>query len=57
MSKTRIMVVDDEMIIRESLAGWLERDGYKVDTAASGETALEMLASAPYDIKLVDIKM
>jgi CheY-like chemotaxis protein len=46
MSKTRIMVVDDEMIIRESLAGWLERDGYQVDTAASGETALEMLAAA-----------
>lgn len=57
MSKTRIMVVDDEMIIRESLAGWLERDGYLVDTAANGETALEMLAAKPYDIMLVDIKM
>jgi DNA-binding NtrC family response regulator len=57
MSKTRIMVVDDEMIIRESLAGWLERDGYQVDTAASGERALEMLASTRYDIMLVDIKM
>ncbi|WP_419661861.1 AtoC: acetoacetate metabolism regulatory protein [Desulfosarcina variabilis str. Montpellier] len=57
MSKTRIMVVDDEMIIRESLAGWLERDGYQVDTADSGEKALEMLAAKPYDIMLVDIKM
>ena len=57
MSKTRIMVVDDELIIRESLAGWLERDGYHVETAASGEQALEKLADAPYDIMLADIKM
>jgi len=57
MSKTRIMVVDDEMIIRESLAGWLERDGHVVETAAGGEQALDMLAAAQYDIMLVDIKM
>jgi DNA-binding NtrC family response regulator len=57
MSKTRIMVVDDELIIRESLAGWLERDGHHVETAASGEQALEKIADAPYDIMLVDIKM
>lgn len=57
MSKTRIMVVDDELIIRESLAGWLERDGHHVETAASGEQALERLATGRYDIMLVDIKM
>ncbi len=57
MSKTRIMVVDDELIIRESLAGWLERDGHQVEIAASGEQALAMLASTRYDIMLVDIKM
>lgn len=57
MSKTRIMVVDDELIIRESLAGWLERDGHQVETAASGEQALENLSAAHYDIMLVDIKM
>ena len=57
MSKTRIMIVDDELIIRESLAGWLERDGHHVETAASGEQALEKIADAPYDIMLVDIKM
>ena len=57
MSNTRIMVVDDELIIRESLAGWLERDGHHVETAASGEEALENIAAAHYDIMLVDIKM
>jgi DNA-binding NtrC family response regulator len=57
MSKTRIMVVDDELIIRESLAGWLERDGYEVETAFSGEQALQKLSVTHYDIMLVDIKM
>jgi DNA-binding NtrC family response regulator len=57
MSKTHIMVVDDELIMRESLAGWLERDGHVVDTAASGEAALKMLAAKRYDIMLLDIKM
>ena len=28
-----IMVVDDELIVRESLKGWLEKFGYGVDTA------------------------
>jgi DNA-binding NtrC family response regulator len=57
MSKTHIMVVDDELIMRESLAGWLERDGHVVETAASGEAALKMLAAKRYDIMLLDIKM
>jgi DNA-binding NtrC family response regulator len=57
MSKTHIIVVDDELIMRESLAGWLERDGHIVDTAASGEAALKMLANKRYDIMLLDIKM
>ncbi|GAB6904976.1 sigma-54 dependent transcriptional regulator [Desulfosarcina cetonica] len=57
MSATRIMVVDDELIIRESLAGWLQRDGHDVVTAESGEAALEKLTTAHFDILLVDIKM
>ena len=31
--KTRILVVDDEEIVRESMAGWLEKDGYTVEMA------------------------
>jgi len=57
MSRTRIMVVDDELIIRESLAGWLERDGHHVETAASGEEAQKRLGKERFDIMLVDIKM
>ncbi len=57
MSSTKILIVDDELIMRESLAGWLERDGHAVQTAPSGEDALEMLKETRFDIMLVDIKM
>jgi len=57
MSSTKILIVDDELIMRESLAGWLERDGYAVQTAPSGENALEKLKETRFDILLVDIKM
>jgi DNA-binding NtrC family response regulator len=57
MSDTKILIVDDELIMRESLADWLARDGYTVETAASGEDALEKLKTSRFDIMLVDIKM
>jgi len=57
MSSTRVLIVDDELIMRESLAGWLERDGHSVHTAASGEEAMELLTDTRFDILLVDIKM
>ncbi len=57
MGGTKILVVDDELILRESLAGWLERDGHDVDKAESGEQALEKIKNIRYDILLVDIKM
>jgi CheY-like chemotaxis protein len=57
MGTAKILIVDDELIMRESLAGWLERDGHQIDKAASGEEALEMLEKTLYDILLLDIKM
>jgi len=57
MQKTKILIVDDELIMRESLAGWLERDGHEVIKTASGEEALEILKDTRFDILLVDIKM
>jgi DNA-binding NtrC family response regulator len=57
MSGAKILIVDDELIVRESLGGWLERDGHTVDKAASGEEALEKCAKTRYDILLLDIKM
>ena len=57
MDKTKILIVDDELIMRESLSGWLKRDGHVVVTAASGEDAMRMLKNSRFDILLVDIKM
>ena len=39
--KMRIMVVDDEKIVRESLYHWFERAGHEVEMAASGPVALK----------------
>jgi len=57
MGNTKILIVDDEKIMRESLAGWLLRDGHDVETAKSGEEALEKLNVTHYNILLLDIKM
>ncbi|MBW2623759.1 MAG: sigma-54-dependent Fis family transcriptional regulator, partial [Deltaproteobacteria bacterium] len=55
--KVRIMVVDDEMIVRESLAGWLTMDGYQVDMAASADEALGLLKKNSYNVMFLDNKM
>jgi len=57
VNSTKILIVDDELIMRESLSGWLERDGHAVQTASSGEEALEKLNETRFDIILLDIKM
>jgi heterodisulfide reductase subunit A2 len=53
----RILVVDDEKIVRDSLKEWLLDVGFAVDTASSGQAALEMLEQDSFDLLLVDIKM
>ena len=55
--KMRIMIVDDEMIVRESFFYWFEKAGHEVQTAASGPEALEKLEKIPFDLLFVDIKM
>jgi two-component system response regulator AtoC len=56
-AKGSILVVDDEETVRDSLARWLEEDGYRVDTAPDGQAALAKLAEQAYVILLVDLKM
>ena len=56
-NKISILVVDDELVIRESLHGWLKKSGYKVDTAEGGSAALAMLEKTPYDLLFLDIMM
>jgi two-component system response regulator AtoC len=53
----RVLVVDDEKLIRWSVAERLQRDGYEVLSAESGEQALEMLAATPPDLMLLDVRL
>jgi DNA-binding NtrC family response regulator len=55
--KERILVVDDEKIVRESLFHWFQEEGYQVDTAEDGETALRIFDKNKFDLLLVDMKM
>jgi DNA-binding NtrC family response regulator len=55
--RTHILVADDEEIVRESLQGWLAKDGYTVETAEDGPSALAKLRSGRRAILLVDLKM
>ena len=55
--RTSILVVDDEEIVRESLSGWLEKDGYTVDCVGDGASALQKLQAGPRSIMVCDLKM
>jgi DNA-binding NtrC family response regulator len=55
--ENRIMIVDDEEAMRESLSAWLVKEGYPTITADSGAQALSFLAEGEYDLLLVDMKM
>ncbi len=57
MPRTRILIVDDELILRESLAAWLERDGHEVTAVAGGEEAIELIKREGFDIVFLDIKL
>ena len=57
MGRRRILIVDDELVFLESLAGWLERDGYEVEMAAGSKEALQKLKGSRFDILIVDVKM
>jgi two-component system, NtrC family, response regulator PilR len=53
----KILVVDDELSMRELLELMLDREGYSVDTAATGTQAKQMLEESFYDLVLSDIRL
>lgn len=53
----RVLVVDDERVIREILADFLSMEGFWVRTAEDGSAALIELSKHPYDLVLTDLKM
>ncbi len=55
--KAKILVVDDEKVIRDMLEKFLSRKGYEVVTADSGQKALEKLKTEKPKVILLDIRM
>jgi response regulator RpfG family c-di-GMP phosphodiesterase len=56
-AKPRILVVDDEQVIRDILCEFLALEGYDVENAADGDDAIEKLRIRQYDIVITDLKM
>lgn len=53
----KILIIDDEKAIRNTLREILEYEGYQVDEAADGQQGLELLENEDYEAVLCDIKM
>ena len=53
----RVLIVDDEEIIRESLAAHLEDDGFEVRLAGNGEEALKVMKEQDVDVTIIDIRL
>lgn len=53
----KILVIDDEPIVRTSCVRSLSPEGYEVKSASSGREGLELLENEPVDLVLLDLKM
>jgi two-component system response regulator HydG len=53
----KLLIVDDELSVRDSLAKWFHEEGYEVGTAENANEALTRMAESRWDAALVDIKM
>ena len=55
--QAKLLIVDDELSVRDSLAKWFHEEGYEVGTAEDANGALTKMAEKPWDAVLCDIKM
>ena len=53
----RVLVVDDDGLLRQLVTGQLKRAGYDAAAAASGQEALQLLGEQDFDVTLLDIRM
>ncbi|MFW6134768.1 MAG: response regulator [Elusimicrobiota bacterium] len=56
-NQPKILIVDDDESIRNTMAGILKKEGYQVDLKENGQSAIEAAKEESYDIALLDIKM
>jgi two-component system response regulator AtoC len=57
MPKTKVLIVDDEKLVRWSLAQKLQREGYDTETAATGEEGLSLVRDDGFDLVLLDLRL
>src|ERR1041384_8222009 len=57
LNEAKLLVVDDEESLRITTAAIFEKEGYIVDTASSGDEAIEQLTNSDYDLVLTDLHM
>jgi two-component system, OmpR family, response regulator ResD len=57
MRTERVLVVDDEPMVREILARYLEQDGYRVEVASDGDEALRATETTSYDLLVLDLML
>lgn len=55
--QSKLLIVDDELSVRDSLGKWFREEGYRVGTAENATDALTLLAEQRWDVALLDIKM
>ena len=55
MKTARILIVDDEPLIRQTLAGVLEDEGYQTNTVSTGEECLDEIHRDAFDLVLLDV--
>jgi two-component system, NtrC family, response regulator HydG len=53
----KILIVDDELVVRDSLGKWFTSEGYTVKTTGSAHEALNSFQPGAWDVALLDIKM
>lgn len=57
VKKRKILLVEDEPVVRESLRDWLVEDGYDVDVAEDGEEALKKIKGEEFGVIVLDLKL
>ena len=57
MNSTSILIVEDDTKLRGALKEIMTREGYVVDTAESGDTAVSMIRDIVYDLVITDLKL
>ena len=55
--RLRILVIEDNLALRMSMAGLLESHGHQVDFAADGRTGLQLALAAPPDVLVLDLTL